>query len=222
MSIVNTNYGAGTANAYSKYYDAKKTEGAGFAQKVAEKAAVSTEDMTLDEYKAYFQEKMDALYTHPSQRNMNWVIDITDAAYERMKKDPEYEQKVLNCFAVNKSVNFGSYIPVYSYTHIDDTWEKSYGYTQGMKKNDPTSSESSGGGLGEWWQERHERFEELLKEQVKAAQKREQLNKGLVKQVYRDGIDQRTALNRIILANAAYEKQVVEESSGKLVARGSD
>ena len=216
MSMVNTNYGVGTANVYSKYYDAKKIEGAGFAQKAASKAAVSTEDMTLDEYKAYFQDKMDSLYTHPSQRNMNWVIDITDAAYERMKKDPEYEQKVLNCFAVNKSVNYGNYIPVYSYTHIDDTWEKSYGYTQGMKKNDQTSSESSGGGLGEWWQERHERFEELLEEQVKAAQQREQLNKGLAKQVYRDGIDQRTALNRTILANAAYEKQI-SNSAGEEV-----
>lgn len=174
MNMVNTSYGAGTANVYSRHYETEKTTGTGFTQKAASKAAVSTEDMTLDEYKAYFQEKMDSLYTHPSQRNMNWVIDITDAAYERMKKDPEYEQKVLNCFAVNKSVNFGSYIPLYSYTHIDDTWEKSYGYTQGMKKNDQTSSESSGGGLGEWWQERHERFEELLEEQVKAAQQRAQ------------------------------------------------
>lgn len=169
------------------------------------------EEMSLDEYKAYFNEKMDALYTHPSQRNMNWVIDITDAAYERMKKDPEYEQKVLNCFAVNKSVNCGSYIPAYSYTHIDDTWEKSYGYTQGMKKNDQTSSKSSGGGLGEWWDERHKRMEELLEESVAAAQKRAQLNKEFAQQTYLNRTDQRTMLNRKLLANAAYEKQVVEE-----------
>lgn len=164
MSIVNTNYGTEMANIYAKHYETKKTKGAGFAQKVAEKAAVSTEDMTLDEYKAYFQDKMDSLYTHPSQRNRNWVIDITDAAYERMKKDPEYEQKVLNCFAVNKSFNFGQYIPSFSYTHIDDTWEKCTAYTYGMEDNYQTSSQSSDGGLGEWWQERHERFEKLLED----------------------------------------------------------
>ena len=132
----------------------------------------SKDEMTLDEYKAYFQDKMDSLYTHPSQRNRNWVIDITDAAYERMKKDPEYEQKVLNCFAVNKSFNFGQYIPSFSYTHIDDTWEKCTAYTYGMEDNYQTSSQSSDGGLGDWWQERHERFEKLLEEQVKAAQKK--------------------------------------------------
>ena len=64
----------------------------------------SKENMSLDEYKAYFNEKMDALYTHPSQRNMNWVIDITDAAYKRMQTDPEYEQKILDALAKNRKV----------------------------------------------------------------------------------------------------------------------
>ena len=43
----------------------------GFAGKVTEKNPVSPEDMTLEEYKAYFNEKMNSLYTHPSQRNRN-------------------------------------------------------------------------------------------------------------------------------------------------------
>ena len=53
-----------------------------------------------------------------SQRNMNWVIDITDAAYKRMQTDPEYEQKILDALAKNKAVNFGNYIPQISYMHI--------------------------------------------------------------------------------------------------------
>ena len=48
-----------------------------FAARVAEKSSVFPKDMTLDEYKAYFDEKMNSLYTHPSQRGMNWTIDIT-------------------------------------------------------------------------------------------------------------------------------------------------
>jgi len=74
---------------YGGYYGAKGYEGVrkdekradvGFAGKVAEKGTVSPKDMTLDEYKAYFNEKMNSLYVHPSQKNRNEVIDITDAA----------------------------------------------------------------------------------------------------------------------------------------------
>lgn len=210
MSIVNTNYGVGTENVYSKYYDTKKTEGAGFAQKVAEKAAVSTEDMTLDEYKAYFQEKMDALYTHPSQRNRNDIIDITDAAYERMKNDPEYEQKILAGIAKNKAVNFGNYIPVISYLHIDDTWEKCYGYTQGMQPNNANAKSSSSKGLGDWWQERHERFEELLAEQVKAAQQREQWQRKFLQQEWEyDRMKSELGQSRKTQAFAAYESSII-------------
>ncbi len=114
-----------------------------FAARVAEKGTVSPKDMTLDEYKAYFDEKMNSLYTHPSQRGMNWTIDITESAYKRMQSDPEYEKKILDALAKNKAVDFGGNIPVAAYTHIDDTYEKCYGYTQGMKENVSYSGSSS-------------------------------------------------------------------------------
>ena len=87
------------SSVYGGYYETAKSykgvrkeeKQAGFAEKVAEKSSVSPEDMTLEEYKEYFNEKMNSLYTHPSQRNMNWVFDITDSAYKRMQSDPEYE-----------------------------------------------------------------------------------------------------------------------------------
>ena len=105
---------------YGGYYRAKSYEGvrkeekradAGFAGKVAEKETLSQKDMTLDEYKAYFNEKMNSQYVHPSQRNRNDVIDITDAAYKRMQTDPEYEKKILDALAKNKAVDFGGNIP---------------------------------------------------------------------------------------------------------------
>ena len=88
---------------YGSYYETAKSymglrkeeKQAGFAEKVTHKSQVSSEDMTLEEYKEYFNEKMSGLYTHHSQRGMNWVIDITDAAYKRMQSDPEYEKKIL-------------------------------------------------------------------------------------------------------------------------------
>ena len=92
---------------YGSYYETAKSymglrkeeKQAGFAEKVTDKSQVSSEDMTLEEYKEYFNEKMSGLYTHPSQRGMNWVIDITDAAYKRMQSDPEYEKKILDALA---------------------------------------------------------------------------------------------------------------------------
>lgn len=64
---------------YGSYYETAKSymglrkeeKQAGFAEKVTDKSQVSPEDMTLEEYKAYFNEKMNSLYTHPSQRNRN-------------------------------------------------------------------------------------------------------------------------------------------------------
>ena len=170
---------------YGNYYGAKgygsvrkeeKQAGAGFAGKVAEKGSVSPEDMTLEEYKEYFNEKMNSLYTHPSQRNMNWVIDITDAAYKRMQTDPEYEKKILDALAKNKAVNFGGNIPVIAYTRVDDTWEKCYGYTQGMKENVGYTGGSSAKGGNDVVRQKKARQKELLEEYLekRAQAKRQQ------------------------------------------------
>ena len=67
---------------YGSYYETAKSymglrkeeKQAGFAEKVTHKSQVSSEDMTLEEYKEYFNEKMNSLYTHPSQRNRNDIM----------------------------------------------------------------------------------------------------------------------------------------------------
>ena len=157
----------------------------GFAGKVTEKNPVSPKDMTFEEYKAYFNEKMNSLYTHPSQRNRNDIIDITDDAYKRMQTDPEYEKKILDALAKNKAVNFGNYIPQISYMHIDDTYEKCYGYTQGMKENDGYSGSSSAKGTDAGRQKKarqKELLEEYLEKRAQAKkQQLEMLNKKIAK-----------------------------------------
>lgn len=157
-----------------------------FAGKVTEKGAVSQEDMILEEYKKYFHEKMNSLYTHPSQKNMNDVINITDAAYKRMQTDPEYEKKILDCIAKNKAVNFGGYIPEISYMHIDDTWEKCYGYTRGMKENVGYSGRTSAKGADAGRQKKarqKEMLEEYLEKRMLAKkQQQEMLNEKIAKQ----------------------------------------
>lgn len=173
--MVNTNYSAGAAGGYTQKIVPKKATAASgsFTEKVAEKADASPEDMTLEEYKVYFRKKVDCLYTHPSQKRINWVIDITNAAYERMKNDPEYEQKVLDALAADKARGFGNSMPIFAWTHIDDTWEKSYTKFWGVQERYPAPRMNSEDEES-WWDKRQKRIEEGLKRQAKAAQKRAQ------------------------------------------------
>lgn len=171
--MVSTNYGAKALNSYSQNNAAKKAlvsttaSGGTFAEKVAEKG------MTLEEYKVYIHQKIDSLYTHPSQGRLYPMIEITDAAYERMMNDPEYEEKVLNMLAAEKAHSYGRFIPEFVYIHIDDTWENTYTKTFGWRDRQPAPRNTSNNEKS-WWDERQERIREMLKRQAKAAQKRAQ------------------------------------------------
>lgn len=172
----------------------------------------SKEDMSLDEYKAYFNEKMNSLYTHPSQRNRNDIIDITDAAYKRMQTDPEYEKKILDALAKNKAVNFGNYIPQISYMHIDDTWEGCYGYTQGMKENDSyikgNSSKHENNVKKEKEQDREKEFlEEYIEKRIQVHRDMQELR---TKEYFKHK-EQNAELSRKALVAKAYEQQILEE-----------
>ena len=213
---------------YGGYYGAKGYEGvrkeekradAGFAGKVAEKGAVSPKDMTLDEYKAYFNEKMNSLYVHPSQRNRNDVIDITDAAYKRMQTDPEYEKKILDALAQNWAVDFGGNIPEISYMHIDDTWEKCYGYTQGMKENVGYSGSSSAK-KSDAGREKKARQKELMEEYLeKRAQAKRQQQELLYEKVAK-AEQERSRLAKVwsskqqmARVSSAYESNIMTETA---------
>ena len=204
---------------YGSYYETAKSymglrkeeKQAGFAEKVTDKSQVSSEDMTFEEYKAYFNEKMDALYTHPSQRNMNWVIDITDAAYKRMQTEPEYEQKILDALAKNKAVDFGSNIPQIAYTHVDGTWEGCYGYTKGMKENDSYIKGKSSKHENNVKKKKEDRNKELLEEYVeKRIQARKDMQEFRTKEYFKNK-EQNAELSRKALVAKAYEQQILEE-----------
>ena len=191
----------------------------GFAGKVTEKNPVSPKDMTFEEYKAYFNEKMNSLYTHPSQRNRNDIIDITDDAYKRMQTDPEYEKKILDALAKNKAVNFGNYIPQISYMHIDDTYEKCYGYTQGMKENDGYSRSSSAKGTDAGRQKKA-RQKELLEEYLeKRAQMKEFQQEALEEKIAKQELERNrltkvwSSKRQMAAATNAYESNVMTETS---------
>ncbi len=63
----------------------------------------STAEMTMDEYKAYLEEKLAAIPWHPNRYNDEESITITDAGWERLKTDPEYEKKLLDDIAIDRA-----------------------------------------------------------------------------------------------------------------------
>ena len=202
---------------YGSYYETAKSymglrkeeKQAGFAEKVTDKSQVSPEDMTLEEYKAYFNEKMNSLYTHPSQRNRNDIIDITDAAYKRMQTDPEYEKKILDALAKNKAVNFGNYIPQISYMHIDDTYEKCYGYTQGMKENVGYSGHSSTKGTDaglEEYLEKRARMKEFQQEALEEKIAKQELERSRLTKAW-------SSKRQMAMASNAYDANVMTETA---------
>ncbi len=66
---------------------------------------ITTEDMTLEEYKQYIYQKISALPMHPSQAMSSVSIHITDEGFEAMKKDPSYEKWVLDTLRANFAFN---------------------------------------------------------------------------------------------------------------------
>lgn len=119
----------------NRFVSSSPKTGSDFSDKMTQQRSDSPENMTLQEYKIYIYDKMSAQYMHPSQKKVFWCIDITDAAYERMRTDPLYEQKVLDYLEKNKAVNCGKHPPQFVFIHIEDTLGKSYGYTIGVQHN---------------------------------------------------------------------------------------
>lgn len=56
----------------------------------------STADMTMDEYQSYICDKIDSFPFSPTRPYDEQTIKIADKCWERMKSDPEYEEKMMN------------------------------------------------------------------------------------------------------------------------------
>lgn len=107
MSISGVNSIGAAAYAYRN--SSRKATATSFVSKAAEKSTgvrsvsetgkaetVSTKDMTMEEYKQYIHDKISRIPLHPSRMQESISINISEAGFEAMKNDPEYEAWVLN------------------------------------------------------------------------------------------------------------------------------
>lgn len=130
---------------------------------------VSREDMTMEEYKDFINGLMNSIPFDATRIYDREIVSISDAGWEQMKNDPDYEAWVLGYTAENRSVRnpffgwpgasanlcverFGASIE----EHIGQSVSTSpSGSKPANKKNEKSC-----------WEKRHARMEELIAEQV--------------------------------------------------------
>ena len=135
--------------------------------------ALSTEDMTLEEYKQYIHQKISQIPMHPSQAMSCVAIHITDKGFEAMKKDPDYEKWVLDTLKANFSFNdpwAGICGGSFSVHHFGETKEEYHGegWNMGFRGGKGSSifeeeSEDS------FWEKRAKRHKKYIEQQNEAA-----------------------------------------------------
>lgn len=124
-------------------------------------SAPTREEMSLDEYKNFIAEKLQALPHHPSTFKDDNTVIISDAAFESMKKNPEYEDWVIDRVAQNLSTpDFLCFYPGNNGRtatfQFGETEEDYRGTMQGKpSKNFPNNEES-------YWQLRLDRLKKRL------------------------------------------------------------
>ena len=94
--------------------------------------AVSPGEMTMEEYKRYISQQIKQIPIHPSRRQENISVIISEEGYAAMKDDPEYEAWVLDnlrALYAQPSGYFGSADKVYTSIYIGGTKEESYAQT---------------------------------------------------------------------------------------------
>lgn len=142
---------------------------------------ISREDMTMEEYKAFFTALMDSIPFDASHRGDVEIWSISEKGWEQMKNDPEYEAWVLGYTSENRSVynpfaSWPGYSPNVCTEKFGDSIEQHIGQSvpasSGSNRKTDTEEES-------WWVRRHKKLKELIALQEKAAREKAAANRKL-------------------------------------------
>lgn len=151
---------------------------------------ISTENMTMEEYQAYFYALLDTIPYDPTHINDTNIISISEAGWEQMRKDPDYEAWILGYFVEDRAVHnpffaWGNDAGCIVTEHFGASIEEHHG--QGISKaafeshkpdNDDDEDED------DWWIKRHKRMKKLMQEQVDRAIKKSAAQKAAAKEIY--------------------------------------
>lgn len=146
-----------------------------------------TQNMTMEEYQAYFYALLDTIPYDPTRVNDTTVISISDRGWEQMRKDPDYEAWILGYFVEDRSVrnpffawgnNAGNFIS----ERFGASIEEHVG--QGVSKASLEGDREEEDEEEDWWIKRHKRMKKLLKEQVERSTNRDILQKAAIREEY--------------------------------------
>ena len=138
---------------------------------------VSREDMTMEEYKDFINGLMNSIPFDATRIYDREIVSISDAGWEQMKNDPDYEAWVLGYTVENRSVRN----PFFGWSGASGSvYVEKFGASieehlgQDIGKSGPGSSFDNVKNEKSWWEKRHEEVEELMEEQAQKAMKKAQ------------------------------------------------
>lgn len=152
-------------------------------------ANLSTEDMTMEEYQAYFYALLDTIPYDSTRVNDTSIITISDKGWEQMRKDPDYEAWILGYFVEDRAVHnpffgwgndAGSMITEHFGASIEEHHGEGFSKAslKGNADNDEDEDEE------DWWIKRHKRMKKLMREQVERTIKKDAAQKAAAKEEY--------------------------------------
>lgn len=247
-NTINVNYMTKTYSNFLKNYEAKgggQAKTTSFSDKVAEKSmettnvsetgktgAVSTKDMTMEEYKQYIHDKISQIPMHPTRMSESISINISEAGFEAMKNDPEYEEWVLNDLRTGwaqpdrwAGVCGGAYSTIYYGATKEEChaemWSAGYQNGSGKSLFDSKAKDS-------FWERRVERKKQMeaqIEEQQekkriqKAVMEKSDAHKRLMAQWEKEAVYSDSVLaesGTVSTANAAYETSFLMADGGSI------
>lgn len=152
-------------------------------------ANLSTENMTMEEYQAYFYALLDTIPYDSTRINDTSIITISDKGWEQMRKDPDYEAWILGYFVEDRAVrnpffgwgnDAGSMITEHFGASIEEHHGEGFSKAalKGNSDNEDDDDEE------DWWIKRHKRMKKLMREQVERSMKKDAAQKAAAKEEY--------------------------------------
>lgn len=152
-------------------------------------ADLSTEDMTMEEYQAYFYAMLETIPYDPTRVNDTTILTISDEGWEQMRKDPDYEAWILGYFVEDRAVHnpffgWGNTDGNMITEHFGASIEEHHGEGFSKAALKGNSDHDDDDDEEDWWIKRHKRMKKLIREQVERNIKKDAATKAFAKEGY--------------------------------------
>ena len=183
----------------------------------------STEDMTMEEYKNYFHALLDTIPYDATRVNDVTMISISEAGWEQMKKDPDYEAWILGYFVEDRAVRnpffgWGGNDGSFCVEKFGASIEEHHG--QGFSKSSVIGAKTDKDEES-WWTKRRKKTKQLMEEQAERAQQKAKAKKVIAQEEFvRQQYQSRQRLHSFLVSDGKeiLEKPVCKDTDASAAA----